>query len=224
MSNENGNGKINNKDKMDDIDIVELSKKIKNDSEEIYRQQLYRLVYVDITKRMTRKEKMMLDEAIDDIGTFEDLVYTAVRKYVNPELLTSDEIQRVMTKLMSMSAIVDTVTSMSGKKSKSNGVPVGGTPTMEDVEDAVNDVVSNVGKETENTNPMASMMKDMVAMIQQSMIDSVKQQLMSKMPQLPIGNTQSSNANPIKGDSEVIDSSNVNVQKKNNKKVFTGDD
>jgi hypothetical protein len=224
MSNENGNGKINNKDKLDDIDIVELSKKIKNDSEDIYRQQLYRLVYVDITKRMTRKEKMMLDEAIDDVGTFEDLVYTAIRKYVNPELLTSDEIQRVMTKLMSMSAIVDTVTSMNGGKKKSNGVPVGGTPTMEDVEDAVNDVVNNVEKEPENTNPMASMMKDMVAMIQQSMIDSVKQQLMSKMPQLPIGNNQNSSVNGIKGDSEVVDSSNVNVQKKNNKKVFTGDD
>lgn len=160
-------------------------------------------LYSMLKKRLTKKELDKLESLVDEYGSLEDVVLMAVRKFVNPDLLTFDEIENCLTKAMKISAYT----------SAFNTQTPAGDPTAISAQVAREVVSSLNGSDgNQSNNPFREMLLAFQQQLQQQILEEIKSRL-----SLPLPPRSSHNSNGNSG-------GNNSTTKRDTDEIFKGDE
>jgi len=159
-------------------------------------------LYKILSKYLTKKEVEKLESLTSEHGSVLDVVLVAVRKMINPNLITYDEIEACLQKAIKINAYVSAFNAINPYPSD--------IPSPSQIAREVAQSVESMNNQTSN-NPFAEMFNA----LRQQLINQIMEEMKARL-NIPISVTPRSNAN---GDS--------NAQAKGkvirNDNIFMGD-
>ena len=150
----------------------------------------------EIMRHLTKKERETLQDLIDQYGSIEEVVITAIRKMVNPDYLSVSDVELCMQKAMKISAYVNAVG--------------GATSPASQPELIAREVAEQAMKEDtqQPSNPLAETFKNLANAISSAITAEVNAKISSLIPNMvktQTGNDKKDNAtntNVFTGDSD----------------------
>ena len=170
-------------------------------------------LFNELRKKLTKKEMSVLQEMIDENGSFEDVIVTMIRKAVNPDMLSVNDIELCMQRAMKIGAYV---TAVGGSKSNDN-MP------SQIAREVVDEAYGSSPQAQENANPLQGMMKQMAEAISTAIMSEVSNKLKSVMP-LPQQNSNGNGALPLPNTQQPQAKDDKKKDNGNNGGIFTGDE
>lgn len=171
-------------------------------------------LFDELRKKLTKKEVDTLQSLIDEKGSLEDVIVDMLRKALNPDLLSVNDIELCMQKAMKIGAYVTAVGGSGGGGS--------GRSPEQIAREVVEEAYSS-SPQQESTNPLQNMLKQMADAISTAVMSEVTNKIQNIMPVKPPTQQQ---PQPQPTDNGVsTHTTNTDKNKKGgNSDVFTGDE
>jgi len=138
------------------------------------------VLYRILTKYMTKKEIDKLESLVSEHGSLIDVILVAVRKMINPNLITYDEIEACLEKAIKINAYVTAINS-------SNLYPSDASSPLQIAREVAQSV------DAMNSQPVNNPFAEMLNAFRQQLISQIIEEMRSRL-NIPISATPRSNS------------------------------
>jgi len=138
-------------------------------------------LYKILTKYLTKKEVEKLESLISEHGSILDVILNAIRRVINPNLITYDEMEACLQKAIKINAYVS---ALNASNSYSSDMP---SPYQ-----VAREVIQNV--ESMNNQMTNNPFAEMFNALRQQLMNQILEEMRSRL-NIPISATPKSNAN-----------------------------
>jgi hypothetical protein len=120
-----------------------------------------------VRRKLTESENVTLNDLVREFGSFEDVMITAIRKMINPNIITTADMELCLAQATKINAYLSMV------KPTSNGNPY----------DKMADEIAKQaeGGSNENNNPFAEFAKQIQQQIMAEIMEKMKGSLMTSL-------------------------------------------
>ena len=146
-------------------------------TEEKKKRDIWEVLEKKIRRMLTKNENLQLTELIKEYGGFDEVVVTALRKFINPDILTSADMELCLRKALQINAYLSAVTPM-----QPNNNPYDMSRYEKMADEIYEDAVKG-GTEQQNENPFAGIIKEYLNSITQALYNDMMNKLKQSLPQ-----------------------------------------
>jgi predicted RND superfamily exporter protein len=146
-------------------------------TEEKRKRDIWEIVEKKVRKMLTKNESVQLTELIKDYGGFDEVMIMALRKFINPDILTSADMELCLRKALQINAYLNAVS-----PTQTNNNPY----DMSRYEKMADEIYENAIKSStpeQQNNPFANLIKEYLNGITQALYNDMMSKLKQSLPQ-----------------------------------------
>jgi hypothetical protein len=146
-------------------------------TEEKKKRDIWEVLEKKIRRMLTKNENLQLTELIKEYGGFDEVVVTALRKFINPDILTSADMELCLRKALQINAYLSAVTPIQPSNNPYD------MSRYEKMADEIYEDAMKGGTEQQNENPFAGIVKEYLNSITQALYNDMMNKLKQSLPQ-----------------------------------------